>query len=586
MFLLVFAVFLPMVAIFTWHVVLEIQDARHGAYARVKQLADETAANIQAILEDNELVLSRLAARPLIQALDPKRCDSILTDYVSLHPEFSTLALRDANANIVCTLLANPPFADQTRRLSWFQESIRSDGFTVGDALLSARSKRWVTVSAFPVRDKAMGNTGVVFFSVDLLKLNQKIFRSVPKGAVVAVTDRNDSFLLRSIDPDKWIGRPLPADNAARVRGQQEGYFTRIGADDGAKRLYAFVTIPRTGWRVFAGLPEEEVFAEARTRILISVLVGVTILMLVLALAYRISMTIVRPVGDLAQAAANISAGEGSARANVSGPAEIAKVAVQFNHMLDVREQAEAAHEALEAQLRESQKMEAIGTLAGGIAHDFNNALATILGNVELARQDVSTNEIAMESLEEIHKAGSRARNLVQQILSFSRRRPTERKPVALAAIVEETARMLRATMPGNIELIVQCDNDVPLVLADTTQIQQVLINVATNAMQSMHGAPGRIGIQLATHRVDEPLHVEHERRQSGSHVFLRPGIYARLIVQDNGPGMSEATRARIFEPFFTTKPVGLPVRWALACVRVCVRERVCACAGAVEGGV
>ena len=126
------------------------------------------------------------------------------------------------------------------------------------------------------------------------------------------------------------------------------------------------------------------------------------------------------------------------------------------------RKQAEAAHDSLEAQLRESQKMEAIGTLAGGIAHDFNNALATILGNAELARQDVSANPVALESLEEIRKAGARARDLVQQILTFSRRQPTERKPTALAPVVEESARLLRATLPARVTLEVHCDADVP----------------------------------------------------------------------------------------------------------------------------
>ena len=105
LFVLVLSMFLPIVAIFGWNVMRELRDARDEAYARVKLLADETAENVQAILDNNEVVLGRLAARPLIQALDPGKCDSLIADYVSLHPEFSTLALRDSNANIVCTLL-------------------------------------------------------------------------------------------------------------------------------------------------------------------------------------------------------------------------------------------------------------------------------------------------------------------------------------------------------------------------------------------------------------------------------------------------------------------------------------------------
>ena len=219
------------------------------------------------------------------------------------------------------------------------------------------------------------------------------------------------------------------------------------------------------------------------------------------------------------------------------------------------RKQAEAARDSLEAQLRESQKMEAIGTLAGGIAHDLNNALATILGNTELARQDMSANPLALESLEEIGKAGGRARDLVQQILAFSRRQPTERRPMALAPVAEESARLLRAALPARVALEVRCEAEVPTVLADASQIQQVLINLCNNAVQAMRGEPGRVGIRLDTVTLDAEL--------AGAHPELRamlarhPGRAARLAVSDDGPGMDADTLGRIFEPFFTTKPTG-----------------------------
>ena len=160
------------------------------------------------------------------------------------------------------------------------------------------------------------------------------------------------------------------------------------------------------------------------------------------------------------------------------------------------RKQAETARESLEGQLRESQKMQAIGTLAGGIAHDFNNIIAAILGNTDLARQDASGNPRALESLEEIHKSATRARALVQQILSFSRRQPTARKPVSMATVIEDSVRLLRATLPGRVVLELHADGETPLVLADHTQIQQVVINLVNNATQAMREAPGHIDIQ------------------------------------------------------------------------------------------
>ena len=216
----------------------------------------------------------------------------------------------------------------------------------------------------------------------------------------------------------------------------------------------------------------------------------------------------------------------------------------------------EAAHASLEAQLRESQKMEAIGTLAGGIAHDFNNIIAAILGNTDLARQDVAAgNPAALQSLDEILKAGRRARDLVQQILSFSRRQPTERKLIALAPIIDESVRLLRATLPARIALEVKCEAGVPNVLADATQIEQVIINLATNAMQAMRSDPGKIGIRLDVQKPDAATLARHAELRNL--LQASSGRLVRISVSDSGPGMDEATRARIFEPFFTTKPPG-----------------------------
>lgn len=222
----------------------------------------------------------------------------------------------------------------------------------------------------------------------------------------------------------------------------------------------------------------------------------------------------------------------------------------------DITEQklAEAVTASLEAQLRESQKMEAIGTLAGGIAHDFNNILTAILGNVEVARQEFSDRSVVgQRCLDDIQNAGSRARNLIQQILSFSRRQPTDRKLIRLGPVVEEAERLLRATLPSRISLDVYCDPITPRVIADSTQIEQVLLNLATNAMQAMKGERGTITITLDSLVLGDSL---TEANAGLRKIQQSSGHAVRLIVKDNGPGMDSATLQRIFEPFFTTKPV------------------------------
>ena len=150
------------------------------------------------------------------------------------------------------------------------------------------------------------------------------------------------------------------------------------------------------------------------------------------------------------------------------------------------RKRAEDTRTQLEAQLRESQKMEALGTLAGGIAHDFNNVLASIMGNVELARQDVGADHAASQSLREIANAAARARALVQQILAFSRRQVIEKKPINLAPVLEDTVRLLRSTQPPGVMLELVCDAEAPRVMADATQIAQVLVNLCTNSWHAL----------------------------------------------------------------------------------------------------
>lgn len=203
---------------------------------------------------------------------------------------------------------------------------------------------------------------------------------------------------------------------------------------------------------------------------------------------------------------------------------------------------------ALEEQYRQSQKMEAIGTLAAGVAHDFNNILSAITGNVELALHDVDDGHPVRENLKEIFKAGRRARDLVQQILAFTRLQQPQCSVINLGPLVEETVGFLRVTVPANVDVSVGLDA-APQVMVNSTQIQQVLLNVCANACNAFEGEPGVIAIQLQATAVD----VELVRR----HAELKVGRYACLSVRDNGKGMDEGTRKRIFEPFFTTRQQG-----------------------------
>ena len=229
-----------------------------------------------------------------------------------------------------------------------------------------------------------------------------------------------------------------------------------------------------------------------------------------------------------------------------------------FARDLTTRKKAEAQRIALETQLRESQKMQAMGTMAGGIAHDFNNILSAILGNVELAKQDTSVESSAATSLDEIEKAGRRARDLVRQILTFSRNEQPKRIPIQLGEVVQETVRLVKVTLPPTVDLKTIMPYTSPPVLADATQVEQALLNVCTNAILAMGTGKGSVTIELGQTWLDAPL---------CGRLGLPPGAYVSLTVRDTGNGMSQATMERIFEPFFTTRQVGQGTGLGLAVV-------------------
>ena len=235
-----------------------------------------------------------------------------------------------------------------------------------------------------------------------------------------------------------------------------------------------------------------------------------------------------------------------------------------FARDLTSRKRAEVQRSVLEAQLRESQKMQAVGTMAGGIAHDFNNILSAILGNVELAKEDAGPNSPAQVSLHEIDKAGRRARDLVRQILTFSRNEAPRRTPVALAELVFETERLLRVTLPPAVELHLHINPSTPLVMADAVQVQQAVLNLCTNAIQAHGDQRGVVSIELTGVEPDPRL---------CDRLSLAPGGYAMLTVLDSGKGMDDDTLLRIFEPFFTTKEVGQGTGLGLAVVHGVMRS-------------
>ncbi len=226
---------------------------------------------------------------------------------------------------------------------------------------------------------------------------------------------------------------------------------------------------------------------------------------------------------------------------------------------------AEEQKATVEAQMRQNQKLEALGTLAGGIAHDFNNILTAIIVNQELAQMDIGDAGSVQRRLGEIGQASARAKDLVRQILTFSRQQSHEKVRQQLQMIVREALGLLRASLPATLEIVQQLSPEAPPVLADASQVHQVVMNLCTNAAHAMRERSGRLTVRLNRCDLDEAA----VRTLSG----LQPGGYARLTVADTGHGMDAAVLARIFEPFFTTKGPGEGTGLGLAMVHGIIKD-------------
>jgi len=234
-----------------------------------------------------------------------------------------------------------------------------------------------------------------------------------------------------------------------------------------------------------------------------------------------------------------------------------------LNSLLE-KEAQEKEHKKMQARIEQAQKMEAVGNLAGGIAHDFNNILFPIIGMSELMMEDFEPNSLEYENALEINTAGKRAKDLVNQILSFSRQTEHERMPVKFQKILQEVLKLCRSSIPTNIEIEQDIQQDCGSIRANATQLHQIGMNLITNAYHAVQDKNGKIAVQLKECILD---------KKEKSFLSLNAGKYVRLSVFDNGTGIPEEIKDKIFEPYFTTKKKGKGTGLGLSVVYGIVKE-------------
>jgi len=219
-----------------------------------------------------------------------------------------------------------------------------------------------------------------------------------------------------------------------------------------------------------------------------------------------------------------------------------------FIDNISARKEAEIERARLEKQMLQAQKMDAVGTLAGGMAHDFNNILCAILGYTELALFDNKVEGRTRENLQSVFKSAQRAQDLIKRILTFSRPKETDRRPLKLSPVIQEAVKLLNATLPSSIEILVTIKSDEDVVVADATEMHQVIMNLGTNAGHAMKAKGGKLEYILEDVQLN-PAQADL--------LSLAPGHFVHLIARDTGCGMNCETVEKIFEPFFTTKAPG-----------------------------
>jgi signal transduction histidine kinase/ActR/RegA family two-component response regulator len=290
---------------------------------------------------------------------------------------------------------------------------------------------------------------------------------------------------------------------------------------------------------------------------LVAVLAGGT-------LVYVISDTFTRPLAALLEGVQALKEGNFESPIEAHGGDELAEVTRAFDGMRVTLQQNETQRKQLEEQLRQAQKMEALGRLAGGVAHDFNNLLTVIKGHSELLIDRMKPTDAVYGSTQQIMRTADRAASLTRQLLAFSRMQVLQPRILDLNTLVADMSKLLRRLVREDIEFGFRLGDSLGRVKADPSQIEQVLLNLTVNASDAMPQG-GKLTIETQKLKVDE----EYAQARPP----LRPGQYVQLVVTDTGHGMDAATKSRIFEPFFTTKDSGKGTGLGLATVYGVVRQ-------------
>jgi signal transduction histidine kinase/CheY-like chemotaxis protein len=493
------------------------------SYRRAVKSTDDQLENLASAIAEQTawswrgpvLLLSRIARwYPAHSGLLPERMGLFLADRASRVPQVTSVQIIDARGFVRESSLGLGETGGNVSSRSYFraQESAAAHGLFVSAPRLTVAEGTATVVLSRRLADRRGGFAGIVAATVELRDLGGLYAAMHLKGQIAVVLMRHDgTVLIRCPALPELVGRKYPALETLETRAA-----VRTRSPINGKRVFIaampvhstplFVAVTRSEAAALSPVYREAIISAVRTLVL--VLFGALAIVALLRQLRRI--------------------------------------------------------EQVSAALRQSLKMEALGTLAGGIAHDFNNILGAIVGYGELAQQHAADGTSLRRYLDQIMNAAGRARSLVDRILGFSRSGIAERAPIDIQAVVAETLRLLEASLPPNVKIEKALEADGAAVIGDDTRLHQVMMNLCTNAVQAMpDGGLLRVSLQ--------------QSQLPASHTFSRgqlaAGPYVILRVTDSGVGIPGDIMERIFDPFFTTKPVGAGTGLGLSLVHGIVTD-------------
>ena len=522
--------------------------------ARERQLAEQERLGERA--QDNAAAAARaldaavLQAQILLQAAadgidplaPPERNDAALASLFNRIPSvFSNISAVDTLGRNIGS--ARLPVGGRTRvnvaDREYFQRALHDQRFTVGIPVRgrTLADSAWVLPFMLPIKDASGRVVALTGASIRVDSLDAvRSARQLPAGSVLTVIDSSGTVVIRTLDTDRWIGRPFP--NYPRQAGQLQ----RVGNDttvpseiDYTDRLFGTEQTIRVGWRIFVGIPVDVVFAPSRAQFAQDLFIGLLIGVGIVFIGYWLTERFVAPIASLTVDAQEISAGDMTRRSLITTEDEVGALARAFNHMADAIVERNAQLADSQAQLRQAQKLEALGAFAGGIAHDFNNYLSSIIGHGELALEQLDPGDrSARLELESMISAANRAAELTRQILVFSRRQAVTSTDFDVNTALRGMQRLLSRLLGEHIVLRLDLASDLGSARMDVGQFEQILVNLAVNARDAIAG--------------DGLFVVRTSRRVQDGRAFLC------IEAEDSGPGVPPDVVEHIFEPFFTTK--------------------------------